>query len=259
MRRANQISKIRAIIVPLIEELRSLDRNFRVFGTRRQFFRWRRYRGHGHCYRFNRTISDSAVESLERRLGHKLPDDYREFITQIGDGGAGPNYGLKPIADAVCSVDLATPFPWSSEVVRMTDSEENLWASKPGVLEISEWGCGGADFLVVNGSARGSVWGDFSTEGLPLSPTNESFLDWYVDWAKRCIETIRREPLIAQIRIGMSVDEVRTILGTDICDKWVVDDRFPDAVSLISFTNTNASFEIGPDRKVKKINQWDHV
>ncbi|MCA9112451.1 MAG: SMI1/KNR4 family protein [Planctomycetaceae bacterium] len=195
---------------------------------------------------------------FQRRHGILLPDDYREFITEIGDGGAGPYYGVKPLANAAKYTDLSTPFPWGSEMSPRSHSDRKLWEILPGVLVVAELGCGGTNVLVVNGCEEGWVWEDLTIEDLPLSPLHQSFSEWYIGWAERCIATIKREPLIDQVRIGMTVDEVRGILGDDI-QQWG-GFQSPDLPAYyISFTTTNASFSIDWDGRVMKINKWDFI
>lgn len=47
-----------------------------------------------HGYKFNPTIGIDKVREFETKCGLKLPDTYVLYLTQIGNGGAGPDYGL---------------------------------------------------------------------------------------------------------------------------------------------------------------------
>lgn len=227
--------------MPLIEELRALDPQFRVFGAET------------HGYRFNPPLSESAVAAFEAQQGVHLPADYREFITQIGDGGAGPHYGMEKLAIAAKDSALTSPFPWSAETTITTEDDIDLWDRPPGVLMLSQRGCGYYDILVVTGAQRGHMWSDFSAGSGALVFSHESFMVWYVEWAERCIATIKREPLIDQIRIGMTVDEVRAVLGHDM-QQWDGVANLPGAPAYhIGFTNTNATFGMGPDHRVVHI------
>jgi hypothetical protein len=47
----------------------------------------------GHRYRSNPPIDTRDVTAFEAEFAAKLPDDYRDFLLRIGNGGAGPYYG----------------------------------------------------------------------------------------------------------------------------------------------------------------------
>lgn len=69
-------------IFAALNRLAHRDSKFAVFGAG------------SHPYRLNPAMPVDDVESLERHFEMSLPDDYRQFITSIGNGGAGPYYGL---------------------------------------------------------------------------------------------------------------------------------------------------------------------
>ncbi len=48
-----------------------------------------------HQYRLGRTLSEDELIEYESFFGVQLPDDYRAFLMHIGNGGAGPGYGLE--------------------------------------------------------------------------------------------------------------------------------------------------------------------
>ena len=50
-----------------------------------------------HAFRLNPPIAEAEVHRFEHRHGISLPDDYRAFLIQAGNGGAGPYYGLLPL------------------------------------------------------------------------------------------------------------------------------------------------------------------
>jgi hypothetical protein len=74
----------RFTILPRLDELDRKDRRRRVFGAA------------SHQYKLNPPLSVSVLEQFEKLHGVWLPADYRFFITEIGNGGAGPFYGLFP-------------------------------------------------------------------------------------------------------------------------------------------------------------------
>lgn len=52
-----------------------------------------------HRYRLNPPISVSFVRMVEEKYGFSLPEDYFRFITEVGDRGAGPDYGIITAGD----------------------------------------------------------------------------------------------------------------------------------------------------------------
>jgi hypothetical protein len=51
----------------------------------------------GHQFRLLDPLTHQELTDLEGQLGVRLPDDYREFLLQVGAGGAGPAYGVFPV------------------------------------------------------------------------------------------------------------------------------------------------------------------
>jgi len=65
-----------------LERLRTHDPECSLFGAVR------------HEYQLNPPLAESSVVAIERQYGMHLPDDYRAFLTTVGNGGAGPYYGV---------------------------------------------------------------------------------------------------------------------------------------------------------------------
>ena len=66
----------------------------------------------GHEYKLNPPLSVSVMEAFEKRHGVSLPEDYRFFITEIANGGAGPSYGVFPFGKQTYGSDL---HDWEAE------------------------------------------------------------------------------------------------------------------------------------------------
>lgn len=47
-----------------------------------------------HDFEVNEPLSEREVAKFERKHGIALPAEYRWFITNVGNGGAGPFYGV---------------------------------------------------------------------------------------------------------------------------------------------------------------------
>ena len=69
-------------IIRGVETLRSLDPGFQRFGAT------------AHRYAFHTPLSEEAVAAFEARYNIVLPADYRAFLREVGNGGAGPGYGM---------------------------------------------------------------------------------------------------------------------------------------------------------------------
>lgn len=66
-----------------LDRLRHADPEFLVTGAS------------SHWYRFGPTLTPTWLAWLEAKYGIDLPDQYRQFLLTVGNGGAGPNYGLQ--------------------------------------------------------------------------------------------------------------------------------------------------------------------
>jgi SMI1 / KNR4 family (SUKH-1) len=72
-----------------LEKLAILDIKYKVFGA------------DSHKYHLNSRLSRNAIAALEQKYNIKLPIDYIDFLTMLGDGGAGADYGLYPLGKAL--------------------------------------------------------------------------------------------------------------------------------------------------------------
>src|SRR5690349_7191298 len=52
----------------------------------------------GHHFRLRAALSDLELAEAEAEFGVRLPGEYRDFLRQVGAGGAGPFYGIFPLA-----------------------------------------------------------------------------------------------------------------------------------------------------------------
>lgn len=136
-----------------------------------------------HRYRLNPPLSEGELAAFEERHACRLPADYRAFLRTWGNGGAGPYYGVYPLAEAPIYGDLAKPFPlvaaWNEALPFDVDVPAEL---RDGCLGLSDIGCGYWVFLVVTGPQRGFVWEDYSAAAEGITPTGMTFHEWYHGW-----------------------------------------------------------------------------
>lgn len=72
-------------VIAKLDELKRLDRECVIFGAS------------AHRYETNRSLSESDISAVETRYHCRFPDEYKQFLTQVGNGGAGPFWGLFPL------------------------------------------------------------------------------------------------------------------------------------------------------------------
>ncbi|HEY2701315.1 MAG TPA: SMI1/KNR4 family protein [Pseudonocardiaceae bacterium] len=173
---------------PRLAELAAADPECTAFGVSR------------HRYQLGPALSESEVAAFEQSYGITLPAEYREFVRRVGNGGAGPCYGLYQLdgaelveqnrEDWLRPEHFATPFPhtefWNPNSPELTMTDDEYFDPKwdTGSIIIDHYGCGHFYRLIVTGPARGQVWfdGRASDEGLTPGP---DFTTWYLDWLNK--------------------------------------------------------------------------
>lgn len=186
-----------------IAELRRKDHFFGLFGASY------------HRYVLNPVLTETELVFFERKHNIVLPTEYREFLSQVGNGGAGPSYGVEPLQyarfadldrqDMGGSIDPSQEFmltgPWNMDMniddedLRMEREKEyydTKWAN--GLLRISNYGCGAFVNIVVNGSEYGNIWLDDRCNDVGIFPYYRSevgsrigFFDWYEEWLDKAL------------------------------------------------------------------------
>ncbi|MFI5934956.1 SMI1/KNR4 family protein [Actinoplanes sp. NPDC051494] len=105
-------------------------------------------------------LTERELSGFEDQLGVRLPAEFREFVTQIGHGGSGPQYGLLPMAT------------WLRPV-----------AGFSGAITVVHGGCSDYTLLVVSGPDRGRLV-EVNADGCfaPRFYSDPGFLAWYERW-----------------------------------------------------------------------------
>jgi hypothetical protein len=182
-----------------------------------------------HGFDLNPGLNEAVVATFERTHGVHLPSDYRAFLTSVGNGGAGPFYGVFPLGkvdDNFALRDwgegdvgvLSEPFPFKEEwndlsakpdddLVNRDEAEywkqveafeSGYWsvALVNGAFPICHQGCALRILLVVTGDQAGHLWDDRRSEYSGIKPIRladgspATFSGWYDEWLKRCLDTL---------------------------------------------------------------------
>ena len=154
-----------------------------------------------HSIKLNSPLSQHAVEDFEASYNIRLPEAYRRFLLEVGDGGDGPPYyALVRLADAVRGQyernpqtdererfrpDL--PFPitdnwvWVDQEIEEDDRTRST-VSEHGHLFLGTDGCGIDWIIIITGEERGNVWYRDEYCALKTDISRRDFLGWYEYW-----------------------------------------------------------------------------
>jgi hypothetical protein len=168
-----------------------------------------------HRFELHPAVPADEVAAFEERLGVGLPADYRAFLIEVGNGGAGPHHGIFPMgtwdAGGHGVVDFrkskeslgdpSKPFPyeeaWNWSEARLEELQEDdsgdleleyLSVVVDGAIPICHEGCALRDWLVLTGKEAGHVWHDATADFGGWWPWQDAtgahltFTRWYEDW-----------------------------------------------------------------------------
>jgi hypothetical protein len=134
-----------------------------------------------HRYQPSPCLTEAETIAIEQRFDIHLPDDYRTFLMEVGDGGAGPYYGLYTLTQGIeiaarkarqetADAVLKRSFPLTSPLALRDRSDKAAVEAflaeimktsyVHGTLPLADFGCGIDALLVVTGEVRGTMWLD---------------------------------------------------------------------------------------------------
>jgi hypothetical protein len=224
----------------LLNRLRAADARRRVFGSEK------------HGYRLGPVLSEAELASFESAHSVRLPEDYRYFLAKVGNGGAGPFYGLEPLH--TFGRDLFRPFPFTQATDQLTEDELERLPDRdvyPGVLEFCHQGCAIYSYLVVNGPTYGAIWDGRED----FYPTGLSFGVWYRRWLERALRALENERLVPRLRVGMSRDDVLTETG----GSWEERPAMARSVRYFEAADIPAQLELDEQNVVIKVSPWPFI
>lgn len=182
-------------IKALVKRADEIDKNRDVFGASK------------HQYRLNPVVSIDKIHRLENQYNIKLPEEYVFFLTMVGNGGAGPYYGLymfentnmyNEYPDSISNQALInnelTKEVWKNTMDKLEESDDTEYDEimkqvYGGLMIIGTQGCTYDNLLMVNGSEKDKIvyinW-NLDPEYGPYF-THMTFLEWYENYFREII------------------------------------------------------------------------
>ena len=186
-----------------VTELRSLLEQARAAEPERKQF------GAGsHRYELAPPASLEEVEAFEQEIGVTLPEDYRNFLLHMGNGGAGPFYGLFSLEQVRGWLHWPLE-PEKDPVLRPgRENAENCGEEnwKRGCLIIESQGDTYFTCLLVTGPDRGRVFYIDYEGSWIFFPREPDFLTWYTRWLRDTAKGYRRQGWFATNLDGDEAD-----------------------------------------------------
>lgn len=194
LREDNQIRRI----MSKLKKVKRKDTGYSVFGSS------------SHKYEVKKPLDEVSLKRWEAEYGVSLPESYRQFLTRIGNGGAGPYYGIYPLDRTIAYItdhvlntacilhpDMDNE-EWNKLVEPLTEEDDITDeeydavhdAVLGGMLCIGTQGCEYDMYLVLQGEHRGRiVYTSEIYKDHPFFFTYEkNFLDWYERWLDEILE-----------------------------------------------------------------------
>lgn len=188
----------------LVEYAGNADSNYCIFGSET------------HKYTFNQPAEIEDILKFEKKYNIKLPESYISFLTLVGNGGAGPFYGLYSLEQLEHNNEYLmqdnsietfidknlTVEEWNKVVKVYDESDDDSFDAimcriTKGALVIGTQGCSVDTLLMCGGSEYGKIvyinW-DMNCD-CPPELTNLTFEEWVISYFyKIVIGDIRKYP-----------------------------------------------------------------
>lgn len=180
-----------------LEKAMRKDTAFSVFGAS------------SHKYKINEKLTAKELSDWEAKNQVTLPEPYAQFLTKVGNGGAGPYYGMYSIETATSYTESnaltakcvlhpkLTKEEWNHLTEPLTKEEDisdlEYDAARDkvmgGMLCIGTQGCEYDMYLVLEGEHRGKIvyTSDFYPDHPFFFVYEDNFLDWYERWLDEII------------------------------------------------------------------------
>lgn len=176
-----------------------------------------------HRWRFGETVNMQQIREFERDMNVKLPEMFVRYLTELGNGGAGPDYGIYSLdemrkrnlfiaerADLPVMLDHSlSDKQWTDFAYKYKILEDKIFGMEEeddrvekeyddmipqmisGGIIIGTLGCSMYSLLMCRGAARGEIFTvDFDyVDQLRSEPTcHGKFEDWIIRKMKKSLE-----------------------------------------------------------------------
>lgn len=141
-----------------------------------------------HHYKLNPTLTEEKITDLEKQYGFSMPNEYRQYLKIVGNGGVGPYYGMYSFETSLMPLNSGSrdqgnfvnymaqhpdhftkAFPVSEQQIidflnhrlkhpNGPDKPIVIPKDAGGYLFIAEYGCGGYYVMPLNGPVPGQIW-----------------------------------------------------------------------------------------------------
>jgi HEAT repeats/SMI1 / KNR4 family (SUKH-1) len=173
-----------------------------------------------HQFKLNPPIDLKVLEAFEEKHQVRLPEEYRDFLLYVGNGGAGPHQGLYSLEHSERQLfgELKDPNPFlPPEAVQpgwfeswLESLEDDLIGDRvhDGTLDVAYEGERNQVLLIVSGPHRGRIV-YFNQEFInpPYFSTFSGFLSWYETWLREVFAGYRE----GRFGFGFPLDQEQSL------------------------------------------------
>ena len=201
MDHSQQITRIKSKLI----EAAKVDKELKAFGAS------------SHAYMMNDPIELEELLSFEEKYSIHIPDCYRAFLLQVGNGGkshadsgAGPFYGIYSLGsgvdelifentekyiknECILNPELSEE-DWERITAKIEDDnisdeeyDRELGRIYGGILPLGSQGCRYLHGIILNGEFKGKMVNFNPDHQKPKFTFEKNFLDWYERWLDEVI------------------------------------------------------------------------
>jgi hypothetical protein len=198
------------VIRAKLARLRERDPRHAIFGSK------------SHGYALGNCLGEEQLRSLEKSIGIRLPESYRQFLLQLGNGGAGPDYGFLALEESLRDCPpgrLTRPFPAVFAAPVSSTTPQDLEGSDEVADEPED-----LDPLSQDSRRPDALcqWVRYSDEGGPAFPSPAHSAGG-VGAQRRWDEEGRRPGAIEVAHYGCGITAPLVVTGSERGAMWVDD------------------------------------